>query len=165
MLTTDQSQVLITEFSARYGLPPALVAAVVRVESGGNPLAFRFEPAFLKRYVLNNPSVKAKAPCSLETERQARAMSWGLMQVMGETARGMGFDGPFLSALTDPAIGLDYGCRLLARLKARHLAVHGWPGVAAAYNAGSVRFAPDGAFVNQAYVDTVKRALGGRWPE
>jgi len=146
-------------------LPAELAAAVVRVESGGNPLAFRYEPAFLKRYVLPNASVKAKAPCSLETERQARAMSWGLMQVMGETARGLGFDGPFLSALTDPATGLDYGCRLLARLKARHLAAHGWPGVAAAYNAGSVRFAPNGSFVNQAYVDAVGKALDGRWPQ
>ncbi|GAB6037135.1 transglycosylase SLT domain-containing protein [Fundidesulfovibrio butyratiphilus] len=165
MLTTDQHHVFIAEAAVTYGLPPDLVAAVVRVESGGNPLAFRFESAFLKRYVLPNASVKAKAPCSLETERQARAMSWGLMQVMGETARGLGFDGPYLSALTDPATGLDYGCRLLARLKARYLSRHGWAGIVAAYNAGSVRFAPDGCFVNQAYVNAVAKALGGRWPE
>lgn len=156
----------LVESAARaHGLPPELAGAVVRVESGANPLAFRFEPGFFNRYVLRNASLRAKPPCSLETERQARAMSWGLMQVMGETARELGFDGPFLSALTDPATGLDYGCRLLARLKARYLKDHGWPGVAAAYNAGSVRFAPRGSFVNQAYVDAVAKALQGRWPK
>jgi len=161
----DEHDMLIENAARTWGLPREIVAAVVGVESGGNAWAFRYEPAFYERHVAGNPSVRPKAPCSLDSERQALATSWGLMQVMGSTARGLGFQGPFLSALTDPAIGLDYGCRLLAQLRDRLLERHGWPGVAAAYNAGSARMAADGTFVNQSYVDKIARALGGKWPQ
>jgi len=36
------------------------------------------------------------------------------MQVMGQVAREHGFEGKFLSALCDPALGLDIGCAALA---------------------------------------------------
>ena len=36
------------------------------------------------------------------------------MQVMGQVAREHGFQGKFLSALCDPALGLDLGCAVLA---------------------------------------------------
>lgn len=156
---------LISSAANTFNLPATLVAAMVQVESGGDPFAMRYEPAFFEKYVLPNHALKACPPCSLETERQARATSWGLMQVMGETARGLGFSGPFLSALTDCATGLEFGCRLLARLKAKYQAEHGWPGVCAAYNAGSVRVKAAGGFVNQAYVDRIAKALGGTWPQ
>ncbi|MGA8268053.1 MAG: lytic transglycosylase domain-containing protein, partial [Candidatus Acidiferrales bacterium] len=48
------------------------------------------------------------------TEAYSRAISWGLMQVMGQTARERGFAGKFLSELCDPATGLDAGCDLFA---------------------------------------------------
>ena len=156
---------LIEAAAAAHGLPVKLVAAVVGVESGGNAWSIRYEPQFYERYVSGNSQVRAVRPCSLETERRAQAMSWGLMQVMGATARGLGYAEAFLSRLTDPHAGLEFGCRLLARLAKRHLAEHGWPGVVAAYNAGSVRFGPGGCFVNQSYVDKIAQALGGEWPE
>jgi len=37
------------------------------------------------------------------------------MQVMGQTAREAGFEPKFLSELCDPAVGLEIGCRVLAR--------------------------------------------------
>ncbi|GFK93539.1 hypothetical protein NNJEOMEG_01373 [Fundidesulfovibrio magnetotacticus] len=154
----------IAETARKHGLPETLVEAVVNVESGGDTWAIRYEPRFFERYLRDNPGVRAKAPCSLETERRAQATSWGLMQVMGATARAMGFDGPFLSALGDPDQGLEVGCACLARQRDRHLAAHGWQGVAAAYNAGGVRREPDGRFANQDYVDKIARRLGGRWP-
>jgi len=156
--------VLIEQAAAAHHLPVQLVTAVAGVESGGDTCAFRFEPAFLDRHVRPDRTVRARGFCSLETERQGLATSWGLMQVMGATARVLGFDGPFLSALTDPKTGLDYGCRLLARLRDRHYARLGWPGVVAAYNAGSPRLTTTGRFVNQEYVDRIARALGGQWP-
>jgi soluble lytic murein transglycosylase-like protein len=45
----------------------------------------------------------------------ARSMSWGLMQLMGEVAREMGFTGTYLSQLCDPPIGLLWGCKKLAQ--------------------------------------------------
>lgn len=154
----------IESTAQRHGLPPGLVEALVAVESGGDTFAIRFEPRFYDRYIRNNPAVRAKAPCSLETERQAQATSWGLMQVMGATARAGGYGAPFLSGLTDPEAGLEAGCAHLARLRDTHHPRHGWAGAVAAYNAGSVRLAPGGGFVNQEYVERIARRLGGRWP-
>lgn len=92
--------------AARHALDPALVCAVVEQESAWNNFAMRYEPAFRARYV---------APLSLAiTEEVARSISWGLMQVMGQVARENSFDGKFLSALCEPAAGLDCGCRVLA---------------------------------------------------
>jgi len=84
----------------------ALVGAVVEQESAWDTHAIRYEPAFRTRYV---------APLGLPpTEEVARSMSWGLMQVMGQVAREHGFSGKFLSALCEPASGLDIGCAVLA---------------------------------------------------
>jgi hypothetical protein len=41
-----------------------------------------------------------------------------------------------------------------------HQAEHGWPGVIAAYNAGSPRIAAAGNFVNQDYVNHVQTEMG-----
>jgi hypothetical protein len=84
----------------------ALVCAVVEQESAWDAHAIRYEPAFRTRYV---------APLGLPpTEEVARSISWGLMQVMGQVAREHGFSGKFLSALCEPAAGLDIGCAVLA---------------------------------------------------
>jgi soluble lytic murein transglycosylase-like protein len=92
--------------AARHALDPALVCAVVEQESSWDAHAIRYEPAFRARYV---------APLGLSpTEEIARSISWGLMQVMGQVAREHGFDGKVLSALCDPATGLDIGCAVLA---------------------------------------------------
>ena len=92
--------------AARHALDPALVCAVVEQESAWDAHAIRYEPGFRTRYV---------APLGLPpTEEVARSISWGLMQVMGQVAREHGFSGKFLSALCDPAAGLDSGCAVLA---------------------------------------------------
>src|ERR1700675_1425395 len=91
------------------GLEPALVCAVVEQESGWNPWAMRYEPAFFAKYVAplyTNNKVGA-------TEAYARGISWGLMQVMGQTAREKGASSLYLSTLCDPAVGLAVGCRIL----------------------------------------------------
>lgn len=141
----------ITAAAIQHDIPAALLRAIVHIESSGNPFALRYEPAFLATYIDKD------VPCygaSLQTERIARATSWGLMQVMGQVARELGCTDPFLSVLCHPATGIEYGCKQLARLKKRHYAAHGWPGVIAAYNAGSPRI-NGAAYVNQAYVDKV----------
>jgi soluble lytic murein transglycosylase-like protein len=37
------------------------------------------------------------------------------MQVIGQVAREFGFTGKYLSELCDPAVGIEYGCRKLAK--------------------------------------------------
>jgi len=94
-------------------LPESLVCAVVDHESVWDTYAIRYEPAFEKRY---DPVIAEKEP----TEHYSRAFSYGLMQIMGETARELGFAGKFLSELCDPIVGLEYGCRKLERCMVNH---------------------------------------------
>jgi soluble lytic murein transglycosylase-like protein len=97
--------------AAAQSLDPALVCAVIEQESGWNPWAIRYEPAFFAKYVANlytNNKISA-------SEAYARGFSWGLMQVMGQVARETGFDAAFLSALCDPEQGLDTGCKVLRK--------------------------------------------------
>jgi soluble lytic murein transglycosylase-like protein len=77
-------------------LYPELVCAICEQESSWNSWSIRYEPGFYEKYVA---PLWLKAAIKTLTEAQARSFSWGLMQVMGQTAREHGFDGPFLSAL------------------------------------------------------------------
>ena len=75
----------------------------------------RYEPGFLSRYIAPLYTAgKLRA-----TEAYTRAMSWGLMQVMGQVAREFGFKEASLSQLCDPATGIEFGCRILAARLAR----------------------------------------------
>ena len=92
--------------AARHNLSPDLVCAVVEQESGWNTWAIRFEPAFEQRYI--HPALLS-APT---TEELSLAVSWGLMQVMGQCAREHGFQDRYFTTLCRPEIGLDMGCRI-----------------------------------------------------
>jgi len=108
---SSQLLTLARRAAAAQSLDPALVCAVIEQESGWNPWAIRYEPAFFTKYVAplyTNNKVSA-------SEAYGRGFSWGLMQVMGKVAREMGFDAPFLSALCDPELGLAVGCRVLRK--------------------------------------------------
>ena len=105
-MARDDLIVLARSTAAAHGLDPVVVCAVAEQESDWNPWAVRFEPAFYKKYT---------QPMHLtDTEEYTRAISFGLMQIMGEVARELGLTAPFLSILCDPAAGLEYGCRHLA---------------------------------------------------
>ena len=89
------------------------------MESVGDSL----EPAFYLHYV----APQFAAGKISNTEAQARAFSWGLMQVMGQVAREHNFgtapgstNAP-LAQLCDPAMGLEIGCTVFAaKLAAAH---------------------------------------------
>jgi soluble lytic murein transglycosylase-like protein len=106
----------IFECAGRFNLPVELVAAVILQESRGDAFAIRYEPLFFVRYIdgkkLNHYVPKTISPT---TERHSRAMSWGLMQIMGETARQFGFDGESLAELVEPETNIEIGCRILSR--------------------------------------------------
>jgi soluble lytic murein transglycosylase-like protein len=106
---------LARHIAADHALDPSLVCAVIEQESAWNPWAVHYEPGFLSRYVA--PLYTAGKLSA--TEAYTRAMSWGLMQVMGQVAREFGFQETSLSELCDPATGIDFGCRILAVRLAR----------------------------------------------
>lgn len=153
---------LIERHAGELGLDPSLVAAICEVESAWQTHAIRFEPGFLRAHVPDEPKRFGPA-ITVETERMARATSWGLMQVMGQTARELACQEQYLSMLCGPDLGIYFGCRYLAsrRDRFRDLGADAW---IAAYNAGTPRQEPNGEFRNQAYVDKVRAAqkrIGG----
>ncbi len=95
--------------AARHGLDADLVCAVIEHESSWRMYEIRYEQEFFDRYCLP----LSKNPEITPTEARARAFSWGLMQVMGQTAREFGYKGA-LPALCIPQNGIEIGCKVLA---------------------------------------------------
>lgn len=163
----DEIGSLVETFAARYGIPPALLAAIVHVESGGDTWACRHEPGYKwlwdvrenRPYRGDRRMIPAPRFVSSETELWQQEASWGLLQVMGATARELGYRGRYIAKLNDPEFGMEFGCRFLQSLQAR-FGNQGWEAVVVAYNAGSPRRAASGAWVNQQYADRI-RAAGG----
>lgn len=113
-------------------------------ESGFDPWAIRYEPAFHDRYV---------QPMDLSpTEERARAFSWGLFQVMGQVARENGYRGTYLAGLCDPGTNAELAAKIL--LQRKHQTDGTWEGALAAYNGGlgGNRSRP---YRRQEYVDKV----------
>lgn len=119
---------LARQIAGKHGLNDALVCAIVEQESSWNPTATRYEPRFYQVYI-----EKLITPLSLsQDEATQRATSWGLMQLMGQVARELGFTDP-IPTLCDPATGLDWGCKFFAQklLKANgdaYAALQRWNG-------------------------------------
>jgi len=114
---------LARDVAHTFEVDPALVCGIVEQESAWNPWLSRYEPGFFARY-LDNSRIHLAArdfaraapyTLSFDTELRERAFSRGLMQVMGQTAREVGFKDP-LPQLHNPETGLSVGCKYLARL-------------------------------------------------
>ncbi len=113
-MTPEYLQSLAKQTAGGSGLDPAILCAIAEQESGWNPWAIRFEMAWaLKLHSDPSPLGLHISPPTKETEIAMRAMSWGLCQVLGQTAREYGFSGAYLTALCDPQTGLDIGARVL----------------------------------------------------
>jgi len=140
----------IHEAAATFGVDPSLVAAIVQTESAGNPLVLRAEPDFA--YLKTPARFAERLGISKETEIACQKISWGLMQIMGGTARDLGFEG-HLTELIFPASNLYWGCKYLGTRvkKYKSLAT-----AIAAYNSGTPVMVPGTmTFKNQKYVDKV----------
>lgn len=134
-------------------IDPWLLAAICWKESRGFVYAARYEPHY--RWTYNTEKFARMQGISVETEKNLQKQSYGLAQVMGGTARWMGFTGP-LPALYRPENNLYWAAKYL-----RHLAdkqnKFNQKDLIAAYNAGSVRKDARGNYVNYEYVDAVSR--------
>lgn len=120
--------------ASRHNVPVALIKAVIAVESG------------FKQDALNTSDP---------------GYAWGLMQMIPSTARSLGYAGPMETLLTDPALAIDLGAKLLRQ---NLTAVKTVPNAVSAYNGGirpSIGFGATvgGTYRNQVYVDRVLSAL------
>ena len=108
---------LIDAVCEKYQLNREIVAGLIAVESGGMWWRRRFEPAFFDRYIRDKelpllPGYVQIPHRDSMTEKIDRATSWGLMQIMGQTAREAGFDKE-MELLLFPKINVAFGAKKL----------------------------------------------------
>jgi soluble lytic murein transglycosylase-like protein len=110
----------VIHHSREHNLDPKLVGAVIWQESRGRPFANRYEGGFYRKYLQAKklkdlPGYVPLAHGRSElTEIKDRATSFGLMQVMGQTAREYGFKFNELTVLLDPMVNVEIGTKILA---------------------------------------------------
>lgn len=143
----------LTELVKKFALPVPLVASIIEIESSWNRYAMRYEPSFSHTMQLKENS--KRLGITFPSEQIGQKTSWGLMQVMGATARLMGFKGHF-PELCDVDLGIEWGCRYLRWQSNRYKTQDEW---IAAYNAGTARRMADERFANQEYVDKVNTLI------
>jgi hypothetical protein len=109
-LTHDELVALARSTAQSHHLFEHIICGICEQESSWVPWAYRYEPAFYSRYVeplFNDGKITI-------TEAHGRAISWGLGQTMGQSVREIGY-ADWLPMLCDPAIGLEWVCRLFER--------------------------------------------------
>ena len=142
-----------------HGLPAALLAGVIQEESCFVPWATRAEPAYARNHTVRRLAARWSATHqntpNAYTELLDRSRSYGLTQVMGETAREQGFAAPYLASLYLPRNAIEHGAILLKRLLLRYH--DDTLSAISAYNQGSAR-KRRGVFRNAQYVYRVTLA-------
>jgi len=141
---------LLPGIGQKYQIDPALLRAIIMVESSGNEYAARHEKGWkwLDRVMFFARAIFV----TQDTEEAFQKTSWGLMQVMGSVAREHGFVGP-LNKLHQPSLGIDIGARHLAKFLLKYKDI---TAAVASYNAGSpVVDIKTGRYANAEYVAKV----------
>ena len=183
----NELELLAREAAGRYGLDPRLICALCEVESSWIPWAARHEAGYrwlyefdpekggTDKYTITDlrqnrwrPAIHIgtnPAGSTMPTELIMQQTSWGLLQIMGATARERGFRS-WLTELCDPQVNLEWGCKHL-RWMIDHNNAYGLPDfrikpedLAAAWNWGS-RVVADGKYANEDYVRRFRKAMGG----
>lgn len=108
-MISDSYDSIIMINARNYAVPFEWIKAIIGAESDFDPRAYRAEP-------------------------QIHDASYGLMQILGRTAAGLGFTGP-IEELYDPATNISLGTMLLSQLRDRW--GDDFASVYSAYNSGS----------------------------
>jgi len=125
-MISDEYDLIIADQAEASGVPFAWIKAIIGAESDFNPDAYRPEP-------------------------QINDGSYGLMQLLYKTARGLGYTGQS-SGLYDPLINITLGAKLLAQLRRAY--GDNFSRVYSAYNSGK----PDLYLTSNAVAAHVNRA-------
>lgn len=142
---------IINRYASEYGVPVPLVKAMISLESGFNPKAYRAEKP------------RSSLPPTPDFPKGGDA-SYGLMQLLVRTARALGYKGT-KEGLYDPATNIELGTRFLRDLvREAHRRGVDLDSAISAYNGGwrpSLGFGirKNGKFGNQDYVNVVKSRL------
>jgi soluble lytic murein transglycosylase-like protein len=104
---------IITNAARRNHISADLIAGIAMQESSGKPWAMRAEEGFFNHYIKDKPLNGFQGELWDEYERAMRSCSFGLMQVMGNTAREFGFQG-HLHELLEPVKSVNWGTKIFA---------------------------------------------------
>lgn len=104
----EQIEKIARSVAESFNIRPELVCGLIERESSWIDVPPRYEPKFYIDYVMHRTDLD-------DSEKSKRSSSWGLMQVMGETAREYGLHGD-IEQLRDAEIGITYGCKLFKHL-------------------------------------------------
>lgn len=130
VLSPETLDPIINDMARKYNIEPAWIRAHIKAESNWDVNASRFE------------AHKGDA-------------SWGLMQLLLATARGvLGDPNLTTTQLINPRVNIEAGTKFLSQLWSRFGNMRD---TIAAYNAGSPRLNAQGKYVNQDYVDKVTK--------
>jgi soluble lytic murein transglycosylase-like protein len=140
---------LITNVSTHLNVDDCLIAAIIQQESAGCTFRVRAEPTFA--YLEAPERWSKRLGITKESEICCQKMSWGLMQLMGATARSIGYE-DHLTEMIYPEIGMYWGALYLSQKLKKYQSIKA---AVSAYNAGSLRVTAEGRVANQAYVDSV----------
>lgn len=113
---------LVNKYALKYDLRPDVVMCIVIQESKGDTFAWRWEEAFWEKNLkgkdrsqLSGWTPKPGTLPTLTDELLQRSCSYGVMQVLGDTARWCAkVQTPFLTSLCDPERGIEAGCKVLS---------------------------------------------------
>lgn len=144
---------IVSEETSKRNIDPLAVSAIITVESGWRTNTARYEKNFsylfdVKRYAKLHRVTEA-------TEISFQKTSWGLMHVMGGSARSVCYYTGWLPLLCDPGVGIRVGCDFFVKVCDQYTRLEDQ---FAAYNGGSVRLLADGRYRNQEYVDKAMKA-------
>lgn len=159
MIITDMTEnmklpvVLIERLSLEYRVDPILFQALILMESGGNKYAVQYQPGY--RYLHRVYEFSRKLYISYVTEKVFQQSSHGYVQIMGSTARDLGFHG-YPQQLYDTETNLRYGAKLLAQLTMKY---QNLKDIISAYNQGQPFKTKDGFYKNQEYVNKVLKKM------
>ncbi|MGH9373368.1 MAG: lytic transglycosylase domain-containing protein [Vicinamibacterales bacterium] len=129
-MALERYQATIAKYAAEFGVPVTWIQAVIMTESSGRSGAYRAEP-------------------------RINDASYGLMQLLARTARGLGYQGP-PEGLYDPDTNIRLGTLLLRQLRDRF--GDDFSAVYSAYNSGSPTKWTTSAQVRQ-HVENARRWL------
>ena len=108
---------IIYSRAAEFKIDPLIVASIIWVESKGFVYAARFEPNY--KYTFRVDHFAKYQGITKTTELNLQKTSFGLMQIMGATARWLKYDGA-LPALYKPENNIYWGCKYLNYLQNQH---------------------------------------------
>ena len=96
---TNEFDMIFERAGIDYHVKPLLLKAIALRESNLDPKAYRYEPDYWENYLKYLDAWKDQVPTVVSA-------SYGLMQLMFTTARGLGFGG-VAEELYDPAININ----------------------------------------------------------